>query len=296
MKAFGLILSFLSFVFSATQGFSQENAPKEAYGLICTNGLGNKLNKTIGLNPCRFLVEQGRYDLAFQKAEEVIGEQFSLELSEEFMAFAFEVICQLEKKTITKKSPTIFVKPPRYIFWVNRNEKARKMAIMLPDKKEVSENVKAFDSIKFACLALKKLLETSVKNSASKNNLQRLNSIEKVIDYLAEVRTSYISYDVVSPHLYEAHRIAFIAKGIKGIGAVEEELFRAGRLVASGVHHEWLEEVEESVRSQFSEVMRYIKEILNKEEWEHLLVETSLIDSLDPSKPRGKKAWLNRNK
>ena len=293
MKALGLTFSFLSLVFSATQGFSQEKT-EVVHGLVCTTDPVILLDRTIGLNPCRHLVELGRYDLAFQKAGESMGEQFSLKISEEFISFALDTIRQLEKKAIHKKSATIFNPPPIGFLGISRNEEARNMAINLPDKKKVLENVKAFDSIRDACQTLQKLLETSVKNSPGSENLRLLTSLEKVIDYLAEVRTSYISYDVVSPHLYEAHRIAFIARGV--FNDNEDELYRAARLVASGMHHDWLEESEESVRLQFTAVMDYLKANCWDDEWDRLLTETSLIDSLDPSKPRGKKAWLNRNK
>lgn len=292
MKALGITLGLLSLLFSASPGLSQGKTPEVEEGRVCTDGSIELLDRTIGLNPCKCLVEQGRYDLAFQKAGEIMSERFSLEISEEFIAFAFNVICQLEEKVIHKQNATIFNLPSFGFF---REEKARKKAIPLPGKKEVSENVKAFDSIRDTCVTLQKLLETSVKNSPDpQKNLRQLSSIEKVIDYLVEVRTSYISYEVVSPHLYEAHRIAFIARGV--LNDNEEELFRAARLVASGLHHEWLNESEESVQLQFVDVMNYLKENLSDSEWDRLKVETSLVPSLDESKSRGRKAWLNKNK
>ena len=295
MKALGLTFSFLSLVFSTSPGFSQEKAPQSELGIVSTTGTDVLLDRTIGLNPCRHLVKQGRYDLAFQKAGEIMGEQFSLKISEEFISFAFDTICQLEKKAIHKKSATIFNPPPIGFLGISRNEEARNMAINLPDKKKVLENVKAFDSIRETCVTLQKLLETSVKNSPDpQKNLRQLASIEKVIDYLVEVRTSYISYDVVSPHLYEAHRIAFIARGF--FNDNEDELFRAARLLASGMHKDWIYETEESVQLQFAEVMDYLKANLSDSEWNRLLVETTLVPSLDESKSRGGKAWLNKNK
>ena len=290
MKALRLTPGLLPLVLSASLVFSQETTPKTV-----TDGSPELLERTIGLNPCRYLVQQERYDLAFQKAREVISEQFSLELSKEFIDFACDIIYQLEKKTLHRKNATIFDPPSIGFFGIGRNEKARKMAIELPDKKEVAKYIKAFDSIRDACLALQQLLQASVKNNPDPdNNVKQLDAIEEVIQYLGDVRTYYVSYNVVSPHLYEAHRIAFIARGF--FNDVEDELYRAARLVASGMHHDWIYESTDSVHLQYSEVIDYIKANLSPAQWERVLIETTLIDSPDPSKPRGKKAWLNKSK
>ena len=283
-KAIAVFFS-LSVVMSSSS--AQQNAPEEGFvrGAARIDSGTDVLTKTIGLNPCRTLVAKERYDLAFQKAQEVINEQFSLELSSEFIKFTYDVVRDLDNKAAIKSTATLFDPSS------SSDESAKSQAIELPDKKEVEKFVESFDAIKSACMSLKNRLEESVKRTPDNQNLNQLTALDSLIEYLVNVRTCYISYNVVSPYLYEAHRQAFIARGF--FNDDEDALSDAAKLIGRGLHKTWLTQISGSVQEQYCEVIEYLHANLEEEEWEKLLVETTLVESLDKSKPRGGKAWLD---
>jgi hypothetical protein len=106
-----------------------------------------------------------------------------------------------------------------------------------------------------------------------------------------EARCNYVSYQVISPALAEISKEHYIAT-FKWLGFNDKQTIKNSVIkLAHSFHNEWLFASTEEVRQQYSEVIKTLKDDFGKAEWEELKVITTLVDSNDPSKPRGADAW-----
>lgn len=112
-------------------------------------------------------------------------------------------------------------------------------------------------------------------------------------DIIRKNRTDYLSYEVISPILFEVNRQLFLADNdyLAMIGKDKETLDSAVKLLAFACHEDWLYQTEESVREQFIDTQHALKSIASQAESDEYKVVTTLSDSIDPSKKRGVDAW-----
>ena len=169
-----------------------------------------------------------------------------------------------------------------------------------------SENIQAelsrFDSAKKIIDALYGVVTTHCKREGEDQG-QYLEMKNRLVAYkklIKEKRTHFLSYEVVSPYLYEAHCYLFagISDSIRAssfnrmYSAEVEEYKREGiKLLAKACHKDWLYSCAQDVRDQFLEVQKFMKENVGDEEMEEFKVVMTLSDCNDPSKPRGADAW-----
>lgn len=249
------------------------------------------INKT-SLDNFKKLIEKGRYDLAFQQASSILEEYPTEKNVKDFIAITNNLIKSKRQQKITKKSITKFEAPS--IWDLDGNEKAAKMGISLPESKEAVEDIRntclTFNAIRDSLNTLKSIMMEKTKDDPNSWQEKTLDPIDATRQSLDLIRKDYISYCIVSPYLYEAHRRAFLARGL--INDDEHKVFEAGKLIAKGMHKDWLYEVHESVQDQYITVIRYLKNILSEGEWNELLTITTLTESLDPSKNRNSQKWI----
>ena len=125
-------------------------------------------------------------------------------------------------------------------------------------------------------------------------------SLSSIKARLKANRTRFLSYEVVSPYLYEAHCHLFA--GISDDWRVssfnheypkevKDYRMKGVKLLAKACHKEWLYMCSEDVRDQFLEIQQFMKKNVQKEEYEEYKVITTLSDCNDPNKVRGADAW-----
>ena len=120
-----------------------------------------------------------------------------------------------------------------------------------------------------------------------------LQRVKNQKDMIRKNRTAYLSYEVISPILWEVNRLLFLADSdyLALIGKDKKTLDGAVRTLALACHKDWLYQADETVRHQFVDTQRLLKEVASKVELEDYKVVTTLSDSIDPSKKRGAEAW-----
>lgn len=279
------------------------------------------LSELDGLTPSKALAKRGEYKLAFEKARAVIEEVFSYELVDDFIQFSYDVLQEVKKEVKIKEQPILFL--PKHkkrreityddgekLWWkliknmispgvalvpkLITHEEEQK-TVTLPDEREVAKYIEGYDAIRDACLLLERMLESIVKEEPNDSNMNYLDRTRSLIQQLKEDRTSYLSYNVISPHLCEAHRMAYNAKPYIG-NTDEKEIREAAKIVARGLHKDWLDQSSPRVREIYMDVIKYLKDCVDTDVWEEIKAVTSLSDSLAPDKKRGGEAWLSEGK
>ena len=173
-------------------------------------------------------------------------------------------------------------------------DEARKLKISLPSDAEVDETMAIFEAQKKALLFLRNYVNSACSDFPNEENFALLQMLREQMTKVANIRGQYLSFNVVSPYLCEATRVAHIAKGYPCWMPDDEiGLERAARIAAKATHKEWLYQVDERCVDQFLNLIVYIKSSLNEEEWRHILTVTSLVPSLDKSKKRGYDCWYD---
>lgn len=125
-------------------------------------------------------------------------------------------------------------------------------------------------------------------------------SLSSIKARLKANRTRFLSYEVVSPYLYEAHCHLFA--GIsddwrissfnqKFPKEVKDFRMKGVKLLAKACHQEWLYSCEQDVRDQFLEIQQFMKRNVAKGEYEEYKIIQTLTDCNDPSKVRGANSW-----
>lgn len=183
-------------------------------------------------------------------------------------------------------------------------------------------NKKATDAQRDAVRAIR---NTMIDGSVARSIIDRYDHLKKIISFMEEKinieivenasdvdalivllqkvknqkaalrknRTDYLSYEVISPLLWEVNRQLFLADSdyLALTGKDKEMLDDAVKNLALACHKTWLYQADESVRKQFIDTQRALKEVASKVELEEYKVATTLSDSIDPSKKRGADAW-----
>ena len=159
-----------------------------------------------------------------------------------------------------------------------------------------------FDAVKNAVGALYDVVYTRCKIEGGDRDyyLGIRKHLCSVKERLKEIRTRYLSYEVVSPYLYEAH--AHLFAGISDSWRVssfnrmypelvEKYKIEGVKLLAKSCHQQWLYSCSEDVRDQFVEVQKFMKENIGECEMKEYKVVMTLSDCNDPSKVRGADSW-----
>lgn len=230
------------------------------------------------------LINANEYSVALARAKTEVQNDFTIENIELLLSVNQEVSEKMLRR-FRKRDLTVF----DYDHMTDK--KAEGLKIEQPKEEEVLANIKIFsaqrDTLEFVIAGLDKMLEAS----ANERHLKLKRDAEQELNKVANFRTQYISYNVISPYLCEAYRTAYIARGFWNDD--EEKLLEAAKLVAKGCHHDWIYESTEKTQKQFITVVAYIKHNMSADEWEQAKAYTTLTPSLDPSKMRGPRHWLN---
>lgn len=240
----------------------------------------------IASNAIQELLRHQRFDLALERALDEVSANFTEENGWQLMRCNRAITDEMVKRTPIRNLT---------LFDVDNmdDEKAKRDEIVLPTKQQVEKDIKVFEAQKKVLSHFAEQLNRSVKDSPLDWKMKLLESVEANLINIANIRGQYISYNVISPHLYEAHRIAYIARGFWNDDEVE--LRRAAEVAAKGCHKTWLLQSTPLTRWQFRMVMQYLRANLSETEWEMIKADTTLVDSLDESKARGPISWLSQS-
>lgn len=167
---------------------------------------------------------------------------------------------------------------------------------------EAQEELARFDAVKSVVEKLIKVVVSRCKIESDDQDhyIAVGKSLSSIKARLKASRTRYLSYEVVSPYLYEAHCHLFAGISAdwrvsslnqKYPGAVEVYKRKGVKLLAKACHKEWLYSCSQDVRDQFLEIWKFLKRNLSEKEYEEYKVITTLSDSIDPSKVLGADAW-----
>ena len=187
------------------------------------------------------------------------------------------------------------------VLWLNKKATAaqRDAVRALPsttiDGATARKIIDRYDYLKKLISFIKKKINVEILEDTSDIDalvalLQRVKSQK---DAIRKKRTAYLSYEVISPILYEVNRQLFLADSdyLTLTGKDKETLDGAVKILALACHKDWLYQADETVREQFIDTQRVLKEVASKVELEEYKVVTTLSDSIDPSKKRGADAW-----
>lgn len=186
-------------------------------------------------------------------------------------------------------------------WWMNKEatdaqrEAVRKLENPLLGKDKILSVLEGYDSIKIVVMCVEKQCKAAIKNNSSdfEEIMQILNDARRIKKELKRDRNAFLSYNVVSPYLFETERLFFLADSdyFALHGRDKETLDKAVSILATACHKEWLFQVNEDVRQQFIHVQTMLKQLAKKVELEDYKVVTTLSDSNDPSKARGADRW-----
>ena len=167
---------------------------------------------------------------------------------------------------------------------------------------EAQKELDRYDAVKRVVDELNRVVVLRIKSADEDMDhyigvKKRLSSIKR---RLKTNRTRYLSYEVVSPYLYEAHCHLFVgisddwrksSVNTAHPALVEDCKTKGVKLLAKACHKEWLYSCSQDVRDQFLEIQRFMKENVAEREYEEYKVIMTLTDCNDPSKVRGADCW-----
>ena len=187
------------------------------------------------------------------------------------------------------------------VLWLNKKatDAQRNAARAFPsttiDEATARKIIDRYDYLKKVISFIEKQINVEILEDTSDIDalvalLQRVKSQK---DAIRKNRTAYLSYEVISPFLWEVNRQLFLADSdyLALTGKDKETLDGAVKILALACHKDWLYQADETVREQFIDTQRVLKEVASKVELEEYKVVTTLSDSIDPSKKRGADAW-----
>ncbi len=169
----------------------------------------------------------------------------------------------------------------------NAKKEAEGLAIQLPSSDKVKSIIESLESQKVAIVSLIDQLDASMVQEFSPWKQKLYKEAVAFKKELKKVRTRYLSYNVMSPHLFEAHRKGFIASLEGDKRGYDEAL----KVVARGMNAQFLYQAAEDVIEQYFDVILFIKNKMDGEQWNEAKQRMNLVESLDKSKPRGSDAW-----
>lgn len=172
---------------------------------------------------------------------------------------------------------------------------ATEQIFVLADKEKADDVLSQYDLLRNSIKLYLEVLSKSYPLDATeetKNEYiltrKRANALkEKIID----ARCNYISYQVISPTLAEVSKEFYIATEKWLAFDDKQKIMESITLLTHSFHNDWLFSASEDVRKQYCEVIKSLKNEIGKAEWEEYKVITTMLDSNDPSKPRGANAW-----
>ena len=283
-------------------------ATPEAYMLAIKNDVEN-------------LDKRGEYKMAYNLIDDCLMRHYSLENIQYALEHAEKHLSTLRlHNTITQK--TAFVIPE------DKNEGKRLAALasvfLLPGLGSVIAAVVESDADWELCERARKqeftLIEKEVANSIISQYEVARESVKKYLEILIksyptgdteeakqiffttksradalkqnlmDARCNYVSYRIISPVLAEVSKEHYIATLLEDKHKIKDSIL----LLTHAFHTEWLYTSKEDIRLQFCELVKALKDDIGKAEWEELKTVTTLLDSNDPSKPRGAEAWWGK--
>ena len=179
-------------------------------------------------------------------------------------------------------------------YWSKATEYFEQNQIVLPDMKDVGITLNNYKEIKksllFAYQVTKEFMETSsdadfIVRAISLN--QRANSL---LHQLVTDRCNYVSYHVLSPRFAVAKRKLFLSK--RDVVGHDEDIV-AEAVVLMNVDGNFLLTANENVRLQFMDVLKQVKDLAGKAEYEQLKVLQSLAKKVSNDDDKGAKKWLS---
>ncbi len=117
------------------------------------------------------------------------------------------------------------------------------------------------------------------------------DKVELLRRELIDARCNYVSYRIISPALAKVSKEHYLAT-FKWLGLDDKSKLRNSIIeLTHSFHNEWLFTSTEEVRIQYCDVVKSLKNDVGKAEWEEFKTLSTMLDSNDPSKPRGADAW-----
>lgn len=167
---------------------------------------------------------------------------------------------------------------------------------------EAQDELGRFDAVTNVVKDLIAIIESRCKldNDEQDHYVRIKKSINLIKGCLKTKRTRFLSYEVVSPYIFEAHGSLFVGFSDSWRASslnkaypelVEEHKIKGIKLLAKSCHQQWLYSCSEDVRDQFVEVQKFMKENIGECEMKEYKVVMTLSDCNDPSKVRGADAW-----
>ena len=192
----------------------------------------------------------------------------------------------------TTTMAVITVEAPRFLKKQKEaKEKAESYDFALANMAKVKSNLTQYEILKRSLkFYLKVITEKYLQAHESEESQIRklLNTCNDLKKQTAENRCAFLSFTVLSPYLAETSRKLFLATlGIDDKEKVKEAVV----FLAHHCHSGWLYAVHESVREQYWNIIKAIKNALGQAEWDEMKAKTTLLDSWDESKKRGAQAW-----
>ena len=171
---------------------------------------------------------------------------------------------------------------------------------------EVQKEIDCFDKLKNVIEELLKVIVSRRKTGGEDRNyyIEAEKTLLSIKEKLETQRTRYLSYEVVSPRLYEAH--CYLFAGIKDGGGISsfdtvypelgEKYRKQGiQLLVESCRNKWLYSCASDVRRQFLDIVRYMKEKKvekNEYEWSKEIMEAEASECNDPSTGRSTDRWI----
>ena len=274
--------------------------------------------------------KKGEYALSAEFLLKAANEPFSMSNFETILSKTQKQIDLLSQAN-TKSNPSLFIPPDKdgvwdtkeasalggystffvpvvgpvigvgSVLWLNKKataaqrDAARALPYITIDGATARKIIDRYDYLKKVISFIEKKINVEILEDTSDIDalvalLQRVKSQK---DAIRKNRTAYLSYEVISPILWEVNRQLFLADSdyLALTGKDKETLDGAVKILALACHKDWLYQADETVREQFIDTQRVLKEVASKVELEEYKVVTTLSDSIDPSKKRGADAW-----
>lgn len=180
---------------------------------------------------------------------------------------------------------------------LKEKSEAEKKSLRLVSEKDCSATLENYDILKESIEGMMDLLKARIKEAPSEERRPYIGMLKQAREHKDMVklaRTNYLSYSVISPYLWVAARHLFLANSDITIAKSKnkDDLNIAVEHLSKACHKEFLYQADESVRRQFLDIYKLLKDIASKEELEDYKMQTTLLDSFDPSKARGADAWF----
>ena len=161
--------------------------------------------------------------------------------------------------------------------------------VSLPKDEMVKATIAHYEFLKRNTVILEKVLQA--------NNIVDITIYQKIKDFkehLGKEFCDFISYEIVSPHIWILSKkltivnypLDFFAKNIKRKNAMA-----IAAILSKSMHKKWLTYINQDIVKQFFCVQSDMKAVFGKALYEEIKVFSTLAKSLDPSKKRGADAW-----